>query len=145
MYCSVEDIARNMDNTKLKELTTDSSYQNQYDEELINVNIEEQSVYMDAYLSGRYLLPITNTSDLKILKLICTHLVIDAIYSRRLSEIPESIYLKKKNAIADLEKIQKGTIVLFSASESEQSQERVSGRRTSKITKYFTNDALRGF
>lgn len=145
MYCSVEDIARNMDNTKLKELTTDSSYQNQYDEELINVNIEEQSVYMDAYLSGRYLLPITNENDLKILKPICVQLVIEAIYSRRLLEMPESIYLKKKNAIADLEKIQKGTIVLFSARESEQAQERIASRRTSKISRYFTDDTLRKF
>lgn len=145
MYCSVEDIARNIDNSKLRELTTDSSYQNQYDEELIAVNIEEQSVYIDAYLSGRYLLPITNQNDLTILKTICVQLVIEALYSRRILELPDSVYIKKKNAVADLEKIQKGIIVLKSANESEQAQEKKHVQKTSKTKKYFTDESLRKF
>jgi len=145
MYCSVEDIVRSIDEEKLRDLTTNSSSQVEYDANIINVKIDEQSRYIDSYLSGRYLLPITNVADIKLLNPICVSLVIEALYSRRLLEMPEVIYLRKKAVINDLEKIQKGVIMLYSASGSPAAEERASSRRTSKVQRYFTDETLRNY
>lgn len=145
MYCSVEDIVRSMDEETLKNLTTNNSSEIEYDTDLINVKIDEQSRYIDSYLSGRYLLPITNTNDLKLLNPICVSLVIETIYSRRLLELPDVIFARKKAVINDLEKIQKGVITLYSASGSPAAEERASSRRTSKVQRYFTDETLRNY
>lgn len=145
MYCSVEDIVRSIDEEQLRNLTTNSSSQVEYDANIISVKIDEQSRYIDSYLSGRYLLPITNTGDLKLLNPICVSLVIEALYSRRLLDMPEVIYLRKKAVINDLEKIQKGVIMLYSASGSPTAEERASSRRTSKVQRYFTDETLRNY
>lgn len=145
MHCSVEDIVRSIDEEQLRNLTTSSSSQVEYDANIISVKIDEQSRYIDSYLSGRYLLPITNTGDLKLLNPMCVSLVIEALYSRRLLDMPEVIYLRKKAVINDLEKIQKGVIMLYSASGSPTAEERASSRRTSKVQRYFTDETLRNY
>lgn len=145
MYCSVEDIALRIGHRQLVELTNEDTNQTQYNEPLITEIIIEQSRYMDSYISGRYLLPIVNTEDLKLLKPFCVELVIEKLYSRRLIELPDPIISKKKAVVSDLEKIQKGIITLYSSNDSELAINRVSVRRVSKTDRYFTDEVLRKY
>ncbi len=110
MYCTIEDIQKFVDNSTLIHLTDDNQTG-----EIDTTVIEEAIIYSetltDAYLRGRYSLPLPQA--IKIITFIVLDLSIYRLYSRRLgTDMPESINEKYKNAIKTLEKIQKGIVSL---------------------------------
>ena len=81
--------------------------------------------------------------DLKVLNNICIILVIDELYSRRLIELPDSFLMRKKSALADLEKIAKGVIVLNSPRLTIGGSGGAKYNSVSKRKKIFTNEVLK--
>lgn len=142
MYCKVDDIARAIGTNMLAEATEESKGSGIVDKTVEDI-ILSQSNYIDSYLHGRYLLPITDLGDLSVLFNICIILVIDELYSRRLIELPESFLIRKRSAIADLEKIAKGIIVLNSPRLIITGAEGTRYNSVSKRRQIFTDETLR--
>lgn len=141
MYCNVDDIARAIGTNMLAE-ATQANKGSGIDNEVINSVIASQSSYIDSYLHGRYLLPISDSSDLQIFRNICIVLVIDELYSRRLLELPDSFIMRKKSAISDLEKIARGMILLNTPKYLSSTSSR-GYRSISKREQIFTDKTLR--
>ncbi len=117
MYCSVEDIEKQITQATLVQLTNDNSLP-EVDEAVTFEAILYSSTLIDGYLRGRYNLPLD--THLPLLRIIAIDLSIYRLYSRRLqADMPESIMAQYKETIKTLDKIQKGTITL----ELENSQE----------------------
>lgn len=116
MYCSLDDIQKQVSKDTLIQLTDDSQVS-----EIDSIIIEESILYsetlINGYLRGRYTLPIVNIAlDAEppdILKILAVDLCIYRLYSRRFqTDTPDSISEKYKNSIRILEQIQKGIISL---------------------------------
>ncbi len=115
MYCTINDIIADITEKTLVELTDDSPIPQNYNADLIQAKIREASEYIDSYLVERYPLPITDDSDLEILKGICVTLVVTDLFRRRLGlDFSESLQRRREEAIDNLSKIQRGIIKLRS-------------------------------
>lgn len=140
MYCTVENIASDLSLKTLIELSNDYDGAETVNYELVEGVINDQSIYINSYLKGVYPLPIINSEDLVVLKSICISLVVCALYTKRIQlDYPDSLISRRKNAITDLEKIQKGIIKLHSI---EQGVEKKSTRYISKRKQIFTDEVL---
>lgn len=116
MYCTQEDIEKQITTPTLIQLTSDDS-QNAIDETVTFEAILYSSTLIDGYLRGKYTLPLD--THFPLLRIIAIDLSIYRLYSRRLrAEMPESILAQYKESIKTLEKIQKGTIALEIETES---------------------------
>lgn len=110
MYCTLEDIKKQIQEATLIEIT-DDNLSNQINTEIIDETLSYSDTLIDGYLRGRYTLPLPATPD--IIKNIAVDLSIYRLYSRRFhTDMPESIKDKYKNAARLLEQIQKGIISL---------------------------------
>jgi len=84
----------------------------------VNQFIDEQSIVIDLVIGKKYILPITDVSDLTYLKLVCDKLVICQIDKtlRAYATDDESEFVRKRNYCKDsqemLKKIIDGTIPL---------------------------------
>ena len=79
-------------------------------------------------------MPITDTDDLALLKKICVALVVTELYFRRLGlDYSDSIQARRKEAMDNLDKIQKGIIKLKS------------GNTNSKPLFYRVSQTIRSF
>lgn len=115
MYCSLDDIQKQVSENTLIQLTDDDQVG-----EIDLIIVEEAIIYsetlIDGYLRGRYTLPVNNISSPNssdILKIIAVDLSIYRLYSRRFqTDTPDSISEKYKISIRILEQIQKGIISL---------------------------------
>jgi len=112
MYCSVDDIIADISYETLAEISNDS-IKTIVDEDIVNAKITEISNYIDTYLSGMYSVPYTNEVGITVLNRIATSLVVCDLYQRRLGlDYPESLEVRRRLAISELEKIQRGVIKL---------------------------------
>ncbi len=110
MYCTSEDIQKQITTPTLIQLTSDDS-QDVVNETITFEAILYSSTLIDGYLRGRYNLPLD--THFPLLRIIAIDLSIYRLYSRRLqADMPESILEQYKEAIKTLEKIQKGIITL---------------------------------
>jgi len=116
MYCSLDDIQKQVSKDTLIQLTDDNQVG-----EVDSIIVEEAILYsetlINGYLRGRYTLPIVNIAlaaePPDILKILAVDLSIYRLYSRRFqTDTPDSISEKYKNSIKILEQIQKGIISL---------------------------------
>ncbi len=139
MYCTIEDILADISETILIELTNDSSDVVGYDSDMVKNKIGSISQYMNAFLKGRYPLPISDEGDLEILKPIAVSLVVCELYQRRMQhEISDALVLRKNNALKDLKNIQSGIIKLDAGSTSTKPRHYKHTQRT----RYFTDDMM---
>ena len=135
MYCTQEDIEKQVTTPTLIQLTSDNS-QDAVDETVTFEAILYSSTLIDGYLRGRYELPLN--TRLPLLRIIAIDLSIYRLYSRRLqAEMPESILGQYKESIKTLEKIQKGTIAL------EIQTDNPSQSNVVEIKEYITNKTPR--
>ncbi len=119
------------------ELTDDSDVPQILNDELILSKIDEMSRYIDGFLAERYTLPIANMDDLEILRNICVSLVVTELYRRRLGlDYSDSLQARRGEAIANLERIQRGIIKLKSGGNGL----RPLYYRVSSKNKYFDKD-----
>lgn len=110
MYCSTEDIQKQITCATLIQLTDDNNL-NVVDETITFEAILYSSVLIDGYLRSRYELPLN--AHLPLLRILAIDLSIYRLYSRRMqADLPDSIQKKYDEAIKTLEKIQKGIIAL---------------------------------
>lgn len=112
-YCTQADLIEKLPETDLVSLSNDTEAAI-INSARVNNLISENSDLIDSYLRGSYTLPLSEVPTL--LKTICCYLVIYALYVRRFGGdpegIPQAIQENNKQARADLERIQKGIIVL---------------------------------
>lgn len=131
MYCTQEDIEKQITTPTLIQLTSDDS-QNAIDETVTFEAILYSSTLIDGYLRGKYTLPLD--THFPLLRIIAIDLSIYRLYSRRLrAEMPESILEQYKESIKTLEKIQKGIIALEIATDSQ------SESSVAETKEYITN------
>jgi phage gp36-like protein len=110
MYCTLDDIKKQVQEATLIEIT-DDSLSNEINTEVIEETLSYAQTLIDGYLRGRYTLPLPATPE--IVKVLATDLSIYRLYSRRFhTDMPDSINDKYKNSIKLLEKIQKGIVSL---------------------------------
>ena len=120
MYCTSEDIQKQITTPTLIQLTSDDS-QDVVNETITFEAILYSSTLIDGYLRGRYNLPLD--THFPLLRIIAIDLSIYRLYSRRLhSDMPEAILEQYKEAIKILDKIQKGTITLEVQTETSTNQ-----------------------
>ena len=118
-YCTINDIIDDIGFRAVLELTDDRDPPVEINQALVNKKIDEASTYIDSYIYERYPMPITNAEDLEILKRICVALVVTELYFRRLGlDYSDSLQARRKEALDNLDKIQKGIIKLKSGTQS---------------------------
>lgn len=145
MYCTQEDIEKQITTPTLIQLTNDKS-EDVIDESVTFEAILYSSTLIDGYLRGKYTLPLDTRFPL--LRIIAVDLSIYRLYGRRLSsDLPEAILEQYKEAIKTLEKIQKGTIALEIETDDESSVAETKEYITNK-TKFgrrFPHEVLREY
>lgn len=143
MYCTIDDIVADIGELELIQISNDTENAEVPDETLIEAKIAEIGVYIDSFISGVASLPISNETDLALIKRICVSLVVCDLYQRRLKlDYSDSLSERRKMAIADLEKIQKGKIMLQSTKTNDESKQ---PHLVSQRTRFFTAENLRGY
>jgi phage gp36-like protein len=143
MYCTKDDIVADIGERELIQISNDTENATSVDETIVEDKIAEIGVYIDSYLTESVTLPITDANDLLLIKKICVSLVVCDLYQRRLKlDYSDSLSERRKLAVADLEKIQNGKIVLASKKSVSDSSHY---SRVSQRTKYFTDESLRGY
>jgi phage gp36-like protein len=144
MYCTIENIIADISEATLIELTSDAvaPAEKETNEALVTSKIEEVSRMIDTYLTSRYPIPVVNTDDLLRLRPIAVSLVVCELYQRRIGlDYSESLQARRRDATAQLEKIQKGVIVLSAGTPDT----RPSFYRTNKRTRIFTDETFLGY
>lgn len=144
MYCSVDDIACSLEDSRLIDLTSEFGGANQYNETLISEYIDRSSRLIDSYLYGQYHLPIINADDLKLLMPFCVSITLYELFSRKLLEIPELVYQRYTDAISNLEKLRKGSLLLYSSAETA-NKETLNKYLVSNTTPLFIGNKMRGY
>ena len=120
MYCTSQDIEKQITTPTLIQLTSDNS-QDAVDETVTYEAILYSSTLIDGYLRGKYSLPLD--THFPLLRIIAIDLSIYRLYGRRLqADMPDSILAQYKEAIKTLEKIQKGIITLEIQTETSTNQ-----------------------
>jgi phage gp36-like protein len=110
MYCSIDDIRKNIPDVSLIELTDDNGT-GQIENSIVSEAIAYADSTIDGYLRGRYSLPLNPVP--KIIQKISIDIAIYHIYSRRFElEMPEGMQKRYENAVKLLEAIRKGIIEL---------------------------------
>lgn len=146
MYCTTQDIEKQITHEILVQLTNDTPPQDTVDDSVTYEAILYSSTLIDGYLRGKYTLPLD--THFPLLRIIAIDLSIYRLYSRRLqADMPDSILEQYKEAIKTLEKIQKGTIALAIETDEESSVAETKDYITNK-TKFdraFPHEVLREY
>ncbi|HSA05727.1 MAG TPA: DUF1320 domain-containing protein [Candidatus Gastranaerophilales bacterium] len=110
MYCTLDDIKQQVQESTLIEITDDNQA-NEINTAIVDEAILYSETLIDGYLRGRYTLPLFTIPML--ITMLAVDLSIFRLYSRRFhTDMPESINNKYKNSIKLLEQIQKGIVSL---------------------------------
>lgn len=110
MYCSLDDLKKQVQEDALIQLTDDNQT-GQLDLDIVEEAIIYSETLIDGYLRGRYTLPLSAIPA--VIKILAVDLSIYRLYSRRFhTDTPDAITEKYKISIRILEQIQKGIISL---------------------------------
>ena len=112
MYCTVDDVRKQIPDATLKMLTQDDPSDPDYSLSIVNDAIADASEKIDAALRGRYPLPLSEPSTL--LKSIAVDLVRHQLYMRRPDggELPDGVVRSYKTANENLKAVAKGDLSL---------------------------------
>jgi len=112
MYCSITNIEKKRIPTDTLIQLTDDDDRGFVDSRIVNGCISDATVLIDAYLRGRYAVPLDPIPDLATS--ICADLAIYGLYCLRPSfDIPESVKDRRTTALALLCRIQDGKMKLY--------------------------------
>lgn len=146
MYCTSQDVEKQITHEILVQLTNDTPPQDTVDDSVTYEAILYSSTLIDGYLRGKYSLPLD--THFPLLRIIAIDLSIYRLYSRRLqADMPDSILEQYKEAIKTLEKIQKGTIALAIKADDESSVAETQNYITNKtrFDRAFSHEVLREY
>ena len=112
MYCTIDDVRKQIPDATLKMLTQDDPSDPDYSLSIVNDAIADASEKIDAALRGRYPLPPSEPSTL--LKSIAVDLVRHQLYMRRPDggELPDGVVRSYKTANDNLKAVAKGDLSL---------------------------------
>ena len=97
MYCTLDDIKKQLQETTLIEIT-DDNLSGQINTDVVDETTLYADTLIDGYLRGRYTLPLQSIPE--IVRVLATDLSIYRLYSRRFhTDMPDSINDKYKNSI----------------------------------------------
>lgn len=137
-YHTLDELKAKLTDRSLIE-ATDDAVVGTIDEDITTSAAQSAADTIDGYLRSRYTLPLASVPGL--LREISLSLAIYDLFRRRMPEnMPESIRLERKNALALLEHIAEGKISLFEA-------DKAGGFRTNKETedRVFPKTVLDGY
>ena len=141
MYCSIADIIADMSEETLRQITDDSN-SGEPDVSIINDKILEVSRLIDSYLAGRYTTPVTAAADILLLRPLAVSLTVCDLHQRRIGlDYSDSLSERRRNAMKQLEHIQRGIVKLASGS----SATAPAYYRTTRRNRVFDDDTLRGY
>ena len=133
-YCTLADIVNHLPQAVLIQLTDDTTVQTAVNEDVLDDHITNAGDTIEAYLRGRYTLPIDPVPPM--LTEIAVSLVVNDLYARRPEthdEPPKLWVQRQKEALHQLELMQAGKITLgvsgLSAEDPKVIEIRVNGRR----------------
>lgn len=110
MYCSLENLLEHLSEDVIIQLTDDEG-SGEINQGRVDAAIEKADDLIDSYLRSRYTLPLAITPGL--IRSLSIDLSIYNLYARRLeSKMPESIEARYEKAVGDLQRLQKGDMVL---------------------------------
>lgn len=133
-YCTFNDITQVIPEIELIQLTDDNN--SSVKTEVLNAAISYADTTINSYLRSRYSLPLADIPEL--IKVFAIDLTVYRLHSRRMiREMPDSIINSYKNVIAELGKIQKGTISL--GLESTQDDTQIAGNNEFVCNKTYQN------
>ena len=138
-YCTLDDILGSMDEADVIGYTDDEDA-GTVDEARVDQAIEMAGVTIEAYIGGRYQVPLDPVPDL--VKRLAVDLAVFEICSRR-SDPPENREQKRQMAVRLLEKIGTGSAVIPGAA----SAPAASGSNPVQISsagRVFSRESLRG-
>jgi phage gp36-like protein len=134
-YCSLSDLIKAETETALIQLTDDAGA-GAVDETVINDAISVTGDEIDARLRGRVTVPDTVPD---MIKLIAVELVVWNLYRRRFSNnMPDAMLSRRKQALADLDRVAKGEIRIT----DEQATEKIAASIRVKTRDRIFNDDL---
>ena len=112
MYCTIDDVRKQIPDATLKMLTQDDPSDPDYSLSIVNDAIADASEKIDAALRGRYPLPLSEPST--FLKSIAVDLVRHQLYMRRPDggELPDGVVRSYKTANENLKAVAKGDLSL---------------------------------
>ena len=138
-YCDLEDILGSMDEADVIGYTDDDDA-GTVDQSRVDQAIEMAGVMIDAYVGGRYQVPLDPVPDL--VKRLAVDLAVFEICSRR-SDPPENREQKRQQAVRLLEKIGAGSAVIPGAV-SAPAESGSNPVQISSADRVFTRDRMRG-
>lgn len=138
-YCTLEDILGSMDEADVIGYTDDDDA-GTVDQSRVDQAIEMAGVMIDAYVGGRYQVPLDPVPDL--VKRLAVDLAVFEICSRR-SDPPENREQKRQQAVRLLEKIGSGSAVIPGAV-SASTDSGSNPVQISSADRVFSRDRLRG-
>ncbi len=138
MYSSLEDLRKAAPERTLQQLTDDESGA-EIQGEIVDEAIAASDEVIDAYLRGRYELPIPETPPM--LKRLSVNITLFHLYARRPEgDIPDAVQMQYKEAVRMLEKIRDGKLTI-GESQGEAAPEGSVYRANKKASeKVFGND-----
>lgn len=139
-YCTIDDIKQLMTESRLINLTDDSST-GLVDENLLQEIIDDQALIIDGYLRGRYKLPISFNNQDPILRTVNESMVLVQLELRRSQSLSSFGEYHKENFERKLTDIKNGKIALDIPADTP-SSDIPTPIITSKKTKVFTDDYL---
>lgn len=111
-YCTLNELISASSERDIIQLTDDSR-SGVIDESFVDAAIEKADGMISAYTGGRYTLPLPPVS---LIRDIAVDIAMYRLYQKRHREnMPESVITSYKDAVKQLEKIQKGLVVLQGA------------------------------
>lgn len=109
MYTTQADLLQVSSERLIIELSNDTDNLTTVNSTVVSAIIEQQSAIIDAYIGGRFTLPIANTRILAALKSYCNTLVLNALQKRR-RELTEIEKAESASVFKSLEQIRDGKL-----------------------------------
>lgn len=140
MYCSLDDIKKQIPEEAILQLTDDDAL-GVIDEAKVEEAISNAGALIDGYCSARYLIPFATVPA--IIKPIAVDLAVYALYARRVETMPEVRAANQKNAVKLLGDISTGKVRLGAQATVTAVQPQQSPSITSS-PRLFSRDKMRG-
>ena len=142
MYCTIDDLLKEFNQTELEELTGYTINTTNYTDR-IDAAIENASSFIDVYLYEKYHTPFSEPMP-ELIKIIAIDLSIYNIYENALksTEIPKTIVWRKIEAVRLLKDLKNGELTLNNTFDYDSATNKQIIINKTQQDKFFTDDIL---
>lgn len=143
MYCSTDDIKDQIGGETLIQLTDDEGL-NEVHQGRVDRAISSAGAKINGYCGGRYQVPFPAPAP-DVVQEIATVIAINYLYRRRVSEMPEVWKDAYRQAIRQLEAMEKGTFSLGVDTVSEAVSQSHASTNLDENSQTFNREKMEGF